>query len=265
MSNISVIGQESYFNQKATFFNGLEGNLIGNVEGNLIGNVEGNLNSVGISTFNNVTVGGATTSLVVTGNARITGILTVGTGSITINGNTDTIAGVSSVTDNLGGYISNPPGTLIFHCGSTAPSGYLKANGANISRSVYSALFAALGTTFGAGNGSTTFTLPDMRGEFPRGWDDARGIDSGRAFGTTQAEMINQHKHWVSGAAFDDGNMSTSGSSNTQDYGLAADAGSYSVDDPNKIFGRFTRNDPGFGSNNETRPRNIALLACIKY
>jgi microcystin-dependent protein len=254
MSDISVFGQESYFNENVTFFKSVKGQdlFVENI------NISSN---VSITSDGNIT----TPSLYVNNNATIAGILTIGTNSVTINGITNNISGVSSVTDEIGGYLTNPPGTLIFHCGSSAPPGYLKANGANISRSAYSALFNALGTTFGAGNGSTTFTLPDMRGEFPRGWDDGRGADSGRAFGTTQAEMINQHKHWVSGAAFDDGNMSTSGSSNTQDYGLAADAGSYSVDDPNKIFGRFTRNDPGFGSNNETRPRNIALLACIKY
>lgn len=48
------------------------------------------------------------------------------------------------------------------------------------------------------------------------------------------------HKHWISGAAYDDGNMSSSGSSNSQDYGLAADAGGYSVDDPNKQYGRYS-------------------------
>lgn len=61
------------------------------------GNVTGNINSSGVSTFNNVTVGGATTALVVNGNARITGILTVGTGSITINPTTDSISGVTTL------------------------------------------------------------------------------------------------------------------------------------------------------------------------
>lgn len=59
--------------------------------------VGANVNSTGVSTFNNVTVGGATTALVVTGNARITGILTVGTGSITINPITDSITGVTTL------------------------------------------------------------------------------------------------------------------------------------------------------------------------
>jgi microcystin-dependent protein len=158
---------------------------------------------------------------------------------------------------------NSPAGTVITYANTTAPTGYIKANGASLSTTTYATLFAAIGYTFGGSGGS--FNVPDLRGEFIRGWDDVRGVDSGRSFGSSQAEMIKQHKHWVSGAAYDDGNMSTSGSSNTQDYGLAADAGSYSVDDPNKNFGRFTRNDPGFGTNNETRPRNIALLSCIKY
>lgn len=70
-----------------------------------------------------------------------------------------------------------PAGTVIAFASSTAPTGYLKANGALISRTTYASLFAAIGTTFGAGDGSTTFALPDLRGYFPRGWADGRGID----------------------------------------------------------------------------------------
>jgi phage-related tail fiber protein len=71
-------------------------------------------------------------------------------------------------------------GKISMFARSTAPSGYLKCNGAAISRTTYEALFSAIGTTFGAGDGSTTFNIPDLRGEFIRGWDDARGVDSGR-------------------------------------------------------------------------------------
>jgi len=236
--------------------------------GTLTGNITGN--ATGLSGTPNINIGFTTitgvgnTALVVNGNARITGILTIGTSSITLNGVENKITGVTSIFDSSGGYLSHPPGTLIFHCGSSAPSGYIKANGATISRTTYAALFNALGTTYGAGDGSTTFKVPDMRGEFPRGWDDGRGVDSGRSFGSSQAEMINQHKHWISSMATDDRNITGTGA-NGQEYGLVADAGSYSADDPNKTTGRFTRNDPGYLSNNETRPRNIALLACIKY
>ena len=162
-------------------------------------------------------------------------------------------------------YSVQPAGAIMMFAGPTPPIGWLKANGAIISRTVYADLFNAIGVYWGAGDGSTTFQLPDLRGEFLRCWDDGRGVDSGRSLGAFQSEMINQHTHWISGAAFDDGNMSTSGTSNSQDYGLAADAGSYSVNDPNKIYGRYSRADPGYGVNNETRPRNRSVLACIKY
>lgn len=85
-----------------------------------------------------------------------------------------------------------PAGNVSFFARSSAPSGWLKANGANVSRSTYANLFSAIGTTFGAGDGSTTFTLPDLRGEFARGWDDGRGIDSGRSFGTAQDDQLQQ-------------------------------------------------------------------------
>lgn len=90
---------------------------------------------------------------------------------------------------------STQAGEVAFFARNTAPTGYLKANGAAVSRTAYATLFAAIGTTFGAGDGSTTFNLPDLRGEFIRGWDDGRGVDSGRAFGSYQTDEIKSHKH----------------------------------------------------------------------
>lgn len=81
------------------------------------------------------------------------------------------------------GYSANPP------------TGWLKCNGATVSRTTYSALFSAIGTTYGSGNGSTTFHLPDFRGVFPRGWDDGRGYDSGRVFGSSQDSDNKSHNH----------------------------------------------------------------------
>ena len=78
---------------------------------------------------------------------------------------------------------------------TTAPSGYLKCNGAAVSRTTYADLFAIIGTTHGAGDGSTTFNVPDLRGEFVRGWDDSRGVDSGRSFGSSQSGQNAQHNH----------------------------------------------------------------------
>jgi len=81
-----------------------------------------------------------------------------------------------------------PAGILLPYAGNgPMPARTMKANGAtNVSRSTYAALFAAIGTTFGAGDGSTTFGIPDMRGVVPRGMDEGRGLDAGRALGTYQ-------------------------------------------------------------------------------
>ena len=86
-------------------------------------------------------------------------------------------------------------GTVLAFAMESAPSGWLKCNGAAISRTTYSALFTAIGTTFGAGDGSTTFNVPDLRGEFVRGWDDARAVDTGRVFGSAQADELKSHTH----------------------------------------------------------------------
>lgn len=103
-----------------------------------------------------------------------------------------------------------PPGAVMHFARTTAPSGWLKCNGAAISRTTYDALFAAIGTTFGAGDGFTTFNLPDLRGEFIRGWDDGRGVDGGRAMGSRQAGAIQSHSH--TGSSADAGNHTHTGS-----------------------------------------------------
>ena len=136
-----------------------------------------------------------------------------------------------------------PAGTIIQFAASTAPSGYLKCNGAWISRNTYAALFTAIGTTFGAGDGSTTFALPDLRGYFPRGWDDGRGIDTSRAFGSNQDDDFKSHKH-----TFDlGGNGYVRGTSGNMTTNI--------------------NNQPltGATGGTETRPKNIALLYCIKF
>lgn len=79
-----------------------------------------------------------------------------------------------------------PAGTVLYFANSTPPEGYLKCNGAKISREEYNRLFNAIGTIFGEGDGVSTFNLPDLRGEFIRGWDDEREIDVSREFASWQ-------------------------------------------------------------------------------
>lgn len=155
---------------------------------------------------------------------------------------------------------SVPPGTVVYIAGTTIPSGWIKANGALLSRITYSTLFGVIGTTFGAGDGSTTFALPDLRGEFLRGFDDGRGgIDAGRVLGSFQGDAFQGHTHRVTyNASVSGSNVQWSGSvSGFADGGLSM-----------ALVARYAETD---GTNgvpriaHETRPRNVALLAIIKY
>nr|WP_256350451.1 MULTISPECIES: tail fiber protein [Pseudomonas] len=137
-----------------------------------------------------------------------------------------------------------PAGTIISSATSAAPSGYLIANGAAISRTTYAALFSAIGTVFGGGDGSTTFNLPDLRGEFVRGWDAGRGVDVGRTFGSFQIDAFSSHTHAQDSRTI------------LGVVGAAAQVGG-----SNGINGGTTSATGGV----ETRPRNLALLYCIKY
>ena len=68
------------------------------------------------------------------------------------------------------------PGRIFPYGGTTAPEGYLMCDGSAVSRTEYSALFAVIGTTFGAGNGSTTFNLPNLQGRVPVGKDGSHAL-----------------------------------------------------------------------------------------
>lgn len=144
-----------------------------------------------------------------------------------------------------------PTGLVMWFAANAAPTGYLKANGATISRTTYAALFAAIGTTWGVGDGSTTFTIPDLRGEFIRGWDDSRGIDSGRSFGSGQGFALQSHNHY----------MANSNSANR-----AATSGGAFAFWTGSGWNTYPTGDAYNATTAaETRPRNIALLACIKF
>ena len=73
-----------------------------------------------------------------------------------------------------------PAGVVQAYAGTTAPSGYLLCYGQQLNRTQYADLFAAIGTTFGAGDGSTTFYIPDLRGYVIAGQDDMGGSNAGR-------------------------------------------------------------------------------------
>lgn len=80
----------------------------------------------------------------------------------------------------------------------TAPPGWLKRNGADVSRTVFAKLFDVIGTRYGAGDGSTTFNIGDSRGVFVRGLDEGRGLDTGRTLGSDQLGQNAAHDHVAS-------------------------------------------------------------------
>tara|TARA_R100000234_G_scaffold109538_1_gene81445 strand:- start:1796 stop:2863 length:1068 start_codon:yes stop_codon:yes gene_type:complete len=200
------------------------------------------------------------------GHVDVAGNLDVGAG-VDITGNLS-VTGTTTLPDQGRGLV--PVGTVITFAGSTPPDGYLKANGDTIPNGTgtvqqttadFSALYAIVGAT-----------LPDLRGEFVRGWADNRNVDAGRSIRSSQSDLIESHRHWISRAGIDDGNLSGTDGSPSQEYGLFADAGSNNKNDDNSYpLGRFTRLDPQTQDNGngdlhaETRPRNVALLMCIKY
>jgi microcystin-dependent protein len=217
--------------------------VTGNVTGNLTGNVTGNATNVSgtVAVANGGT--GATTltaNNVILGNGT-SAVQFVAPGT---SGNLLTSNGTvwQSSTPTF-----VPAGVVLYFAASSAPTGYLKANGANVSRSTYAALFSAIGTTFGAGDGATTFGLPDLRGEFIRGWDDSRGVDSGRAFGSAQGDLMRNHTH---NYFISQGSIQWTGDPGSGAQSLAIT----NTDVPNGGLGGA-----------ENRPRNVALLACIKF
>lgn len=74
-----------------------------------------------------------------------------------------------------GATLASPPGCVMAYCATDAPDGWLLCDGSLISRTTYAVLFAAIGTHFGAGDGSTTFGLPDLRGRVPVGFAASGG------------------------------------------------------------------------------------------
>ena len=163
-----------------------------------------------------------------------------------------------------------PPGAVMHFAGGVVPDGWLKANGQAVSRATYKDLFAAIGTTYGAGDGVKTFNLPDLRGEFIRGWDDSRGVDNGRAIGTKQSDSIQSHNHYLpTGTSNADAALKPYAipddvfAKTTVNNGSAAGVENTTYPNPDYNNPNYVGNSGRFSD--ETRPRNVALMACIKY
>lgn len=171
--------------------------------------------------------------------------------------------GLVAKVDNQTMNVGVPTGAIAYFAHATVPFGWLKANGAAVSRTVYANLFALIGATYGAGDGRTTFNLPDLRGEFLRSWDDGRGIDSGRVLGSAQSDAIRNITGEIGMIQRTDINEYVAPSGAFRELRkVSGYIGRGGVDDWLTITNFSASNVVPTAA--ENRPRNIALLACIK-
>lgn len=151
-----------------------------------------------------------------------------------------------------------PVGTVNYFARQFPPEGWLLCDGREVLRDVFADLFNMLGTSFGDGDGKSTFNLPDLRGEFIRGLDMGRGVDISRELGSSQTDGIKKHNHNLKTETGSDGNDGC-----LVDNGIWKKclANEYAIcsDGTHLVMSTFDSGDT------ETRPHNVALLACIKY
>lgn len=155
---------------------------------------------------------------------------------------------------------SMPAGTVAATARAAAPDGWLLCDGAAVSRTTYEALFAAIGTAYGAGNGSTTFNVPDLRGRVPVGVDGAAARLAandalGQASGAEQVALavgeIPSHHHRMDGRA-----GGTVAGVNASD-GFARMSGGSQSGQVDWMSGTFMENVGGGGAHNNMQPYQI--------
>jgi len=164
----------------------------------------------------------------------------------TLQGNIN--SAVNALNDAIIATRPVPAGSIFHTISSIVPYGYFEANGQILSKLTYNDLWVALGSPVPeAGDAVNTFRIPDLRGEFIRGWDHGRGIDTNRVLSSIQYDEIRSHTHTTVQMI---GNNAIDGVDSTTIY---------SGDHHNEA------RDTGATGGSETRPRNIALMAIIKY
>lgn len=151
-------------------------------------------------------------------------------------------------------------GTVIAVAGKTIPDGYLLCNGAAVSRSAYANLFQAIGTTYGRGDGSTTFNLPDLNYRFVEGTVTANNVGTKKNAGLpniTGKVMLGNYPLLTSeheGAFFG------------SDYGVADKHGQDSINNVPTTFSiDASRSSAVYGKSRTVQPASLCLLHCIKY
>lgn len=252
----------------------VKGNLTANVGSTSLGSVNAGTTSVGTFTAGTATLGATSVTSLQTptiGTTSFTGSVSMGSLSAStlpvLNSSKTWIS--SGVTQTVLEYIKNltsdaqtqidtlgvPVGTVIMFMGGSCPSGYLSLDGSAVSRTTYSALFALSGTTYGSGNGSTTFNLANAQGVFVRGagTQSISGISYTGTQGTTQGDQFQGHYHtFTNGISYSAGAFSAGGGA----------AGNTLVQATTGPITDGSNGTPRTGS--ETRPANITLVYCVK-
>ena len=157
-----------------------------------------------------------------------------------------------------------PVGSVIYFAGSAAPEGYLVCDGSLVNRRTYAALFAVIGTTYGAGNGSTTFALPDLRDRVAWGsTDPGTALESGLPNITGQVYALYTMQPWDNGAFSNYTIMSSYRSGFEGEYS----GGVFDEDVVSFIEHNFSAkaSSPIYGKSEIVQPPALTLLPCIKY
>lgn len=232
----------------------------------------------------------APTAAIVTENTQIATTKYVRDKAYNILNNYDTTATVDSKISGLNSTLSprittaqaaadealrnagTPIAAIMYFPRATPPLGWLKCNGELVSKLVYVDLFNAIGYSYG-GSGDF-FRLPDLRGEFLRGWDDGRGVDAGRTFGSWQKSSIGiidpSFTSIAPGGYVSDNDPPNEAAKSQNVLEAGFDLIDYSLytrtlmtNAGNSAGARWALNSNGWSSGGH-RPRNVALLACIK-
>jgi len=156
------------------------------------------------------------------------------------------IDGSTTITNKGGGLF--PTGGIMMFSVSGVPTGWLECDGRDLSINDYSVLYEVIGQNYKTITLDTNsrFQIPDMRGLFVRGWDNLKGIDTGRSLGTIQEDLLKDHTHSIDLVR---GYLQSNANTNT----------------PEGVYGNgSTGNVAGGLGGSETRPKNIALVYCIK-
>jgi len=178
-------------------------------------------------------------------------------------------AGTVAVADLAAATVERllPAGAVMAFGFGSEPPGWLIADGSAVSRATYASLFAAISTLHGAGDGSTTFNLPDLRGIFVRGSGSQTvgGITYSGTFPQKETDLFRSHTHAVTDPTHRHSYTDQVSNSNGN-FTTAGGTGQDGASDLGRQTG-FSATGISIQASGgaETRPANIALLYCIKF